>query len=116
MVMHVWERVKRAQGIARVVVATDDERIYNHVKEHDGDVLMTSPLHESGTQRVAEAARLLADELQPFDGIINVQGDEPFINPAQVEEVARLLSHSEVLIASLMKKLSRKRNFSTQTS
>lgn len=105
MVMHVWERVKRAQGIARVVVATDDERIYNHVKEHDGDVLMTSPLHESGTQRVAEAARLLADELQPFDGIINVQGDEPFINPAQVEEVARLLSHSEVLIASLMKKI-----------
>lgn len=105
MVMHVWERVKQAQGIAKVIVATDDERIYNHVKEHDGDVLMTSPMHESGTQRVAEAARLLADELQPFDGIINVQGDEPFINPAQVEEVAHLLNHSEVLIASLMKKI-----------
>lgn len=105
MVMHVWERVKQAQGIAKVVVATDDERIYNHVMENGGDVILTSPLHESGTQRVAEAARLLADELQPFDGIINVQGDEPFINPAQVEEVAHLLSHSEVLIASLMKKI-----------
>ncbi len=104
MVMRVWEKVRLAQGIERVVVATDDERIFNHVLEHGGDVVMTSHKHESGTQRCAEAANLIAEEC-PFDALINVQGDEPFIDPAQVEEVARLLTYSEVLIASLMKKI-----------
>ena len=104
MVMRVWEKVRQAKGIARVVVATDDERIFDHVMEHGGDAVMTSPLHESGTQRCAEAANLIAEEC-PLDAIINVQGDEPFIEPVQIEEVARLLGNSEVLIASLMKKI-----------
>lgn len=104
MVMRVWEKVRQAKGIARVVVATDDERIFNHVLENGGDVVMTSSLHESGTQRCAEAVKLITGECL-FDAIINVQGDEPFIEPAQVEEVARLLTFSEVLIASLMKKI-----------
>ncbi len=104
MVMHVYERVKQAQGIAKVVVATDDERILNHIKEKGGEAVMTSPHHPSGTQRCAEAANLLSHPII-FDAIINVQGDEPFIEPQQVEAVAQLLTSSEVLIASLMKKI-----------
>ncbi|MGC8865423.1 MAG: 3-deoxy-manno-octulosonate cytidylyltransferase [Bacteroidales bacterium] len=104
MIMHVWDRVRQAQGIEKVVVATDDERIFRHVTENGGEVVMTSPSHESGTSRCAEAARLISGQGN-FDAIINVQGDEPFIDPKQVEEVARLLGHQEVLIASLMKKI-----------
>lgn len=104
MIMHVWDRVTQARGIEKVVVATDDERIYRHVWENGGEVVMTSPMHESGTSRCAEAARLISEQGN-FDAVINVQGDEPFIDPSQVEEVARLLGHTEVLIASLMKKI-----------
>lgn len=104
MIMHVWDRVTQARGIEKVVVATDDERIYRHVSENGGEAVMTSPMHESGTSRCAEAARLISEQVN-FDAVINVQGDEPFIDPGQVEEVARLLGHTEVLIASLMKKI-----------
>lgn len=104
MIMHVWDRVSQANGIEKIVVATDDERIYRHVNEKGGEVVMTSSMHESGTSRCAEAARLISEQGN-FDAVINVQGDEPFIDPRQVEEVARLLVHTEVLIASLMKKI-----------
>jgi 3-deoxy-manno-octulosonate cytidylyltransferase (CMP-KDO synthetase) len=76
MIQRVWERTKLAMAIDQVVVATDDERVGEVVMGFGGHVLMTSPDHMSGTERVAEAAGKLE-----ADVIINVQGDEPIINP-----------------------------------
>lgn len=76
MIQHVWERVSQVPEIAKVLIATDDERIGEAARGFGADVVMTSAEHPSGTDRVWEAA-------QPFpayDWVLNVQGDEPFIN------------------------------------
>lgn len=88
MVVRVAQRV-RAGGAARVVVAADDTEIAAACRAHDVDVVLTSPAHPTGTDRLAEAAALLA---LPDDAIVvNVQGDEPLIPPATVRAVADLL-------------------------
>lgn len=80
MVMHVVERASRASLVSSVFVATDDERIAEAVLQHGGDAWLTSPTAQSGTDRVAELAAKLVDEL-----IVNVQGDEPLIDPATID-------------------------------
>lgn len=82
MVVRVWDRVRRAEGIDRVLVATDDARVAAAVRAHGGDVVMTGPC-VSGTDRVAEAARSRGARL-----VVNVQGDEPFIEPSDISRVA----------------------------
>lgn len=82
MVVRVWERVRRAEGIERVLVATDDRRVYDAVRAHGADVVMTGE-HPSGTDRVAEAARN-SGALR----VVNVQGDEPFVDPTDIARVA----------------------------
>jgi 3-deoxy-manno-octulosonate cytidylyltransferase (CMP-KDO synthetase) len=79
MIQHVYERV-RAAHVDRVVVATDDDRILAAVRAFGGEAVMTSKAHRSGTDRVAETARGLSDEI-----IVNVQGDEPLLDPRQVD-------------------------------
>jgi 3-deoxy-manno-octulosonate cytidylyltransferase (CMP-KDO synthetase) len=86
MIQHVYERTARAGLLARVIVATDDERILKAVKAFGGEAVMTSPDHASGTDRVAEVARGL-----DHSHYVNVQGDEPLIDPAYVDKCARLL-------------------------
>ena len=81
LVQHVWEQVKQARRIGRVIVATDHPRIAEAVRSFGGEVAMTSPDHPSGTDRVAEVVRALPDESL----IINVQGDEPQIDPADLD-------------------------------
>lgn len=82
MVQHVYERARRAKGVDKVLVATDDERICRAVEEFGGDVVITAAAHRSGTDRVAEAvAKLEADV------VVNIQGDEPMLDPAMLEEV-----------------------------
>ncbi|MDE6715836.1 MAG: NTP transferase domain-containing protein, partial [Muribaculaceae bacterium] len=78
MIERVWERVKSVLPIA--VVATDDERIYKAVKSFGGNVVMTSTEHRSGTDRCNEAFREVCPEA---DVVINIQGEEPIIEPAQ---------------------------------
>lgn len=98
MVMRVVDRARKATVLARVVVATDDERIAAHVRAHGGEVVMTAPDHPSGTDRCWEALQK-ADG--PFDAVVNIQGDEPFIDPVQIGQVCAVLADLDVQIATL---------------
>src|SRR3954468_12360640 len=82
MVQHVYERARRATNLDDVLVATDDERIRSAVTAFGGAVVMTSPDHRSATDRVAEAATAL-----DADVVVNIQGDEPMLDPLMLEEV-----------------------------
>ena len=97
----VYEQV--AKIVERVVVATDDERIYDTVVSFGGEVVMTSPNHKSGTDRCAEAYKKLDYDA---DIIINVQGDEPFVAPEQIEALVNCFDSTEVDIATLVKPFS----------
>lgn len=85
MIRHVYERCKQAR-VDQVVVATDDKRILEAVEAFGGKALITSMENRSGTDRAAEAAKIL--DLAPKDLIINVQGDQPMIHPECIDEVA----------------------------
>lgn len=102
MIMRVYEQAKKASCLADVVVATDDERIHQHVIEHGGKSILTSPDHQSGTDRCFEAWKKTDEK---FDVIINIQGDEPFIEPAQIEELANCFSDEKAEIATLVKRI-----------
>src|SRR2546427_10361188 len=100
MIQHVWERVRRAKDVASVLVATDDERILRAVKEFDGHAVMTRSDHRSGTERVAEVAASSAG--RDAEIIVNVQGDEPLIDPAAVDAAVEvLLNDATVEVATL---------------
>lgn len=90
MIQHVYERVKMSSRISRVIVATDDERIRELVASF-GEVIMTSPDHISGTDRVASVARGLED----MDIIVNVQGDEPMIDPRVIDSLVQALEATD---------------------
>lgn len=81
MIEHVYRRVAEARSLTGVIVATDDDRIRHAIEAFGGAVRMTSPSHASGTDRVAEVAATLTCDL-----VVNVQGDEPLIEPAMIEE------------------------------
>ncbi len=98
MIQRVWEQARRARGIDEVLVATPDERIRDAVGAFGGRAVMTSHLHRSGTDRLAEATATLDAEV-----IVNVQGDEPLIDPSSIERaVAPFLSEPGVNMTSLM--------------
>ena len=84
MIQHVYERALEAKRPDGVLVATDHEQVYNAVKAFGGEVVMTSPHHPTGTDRLAEVAARLAD----VDVIVNVQGDEPLIEPDVIDRLA----------------------------
>ncbi|HEX3149147.1 MAG TPA: 3-deoxy-manno-octulosonate cytidylyltransferase [Gemmataceae bacterium] len=86
LVQHVYEQARRVRGVETVIVATDDSRIKSAVESFGGRAVMTRSDHPSGSDRVAEVARSL-----DVDVIINVQGDEPLIDPTSLELLADLL-------------------------
>lgn len=88
MIWYVWDRARQARSATRVVVATDDLRIADAVRDFGGEAVMTSPACPSGTDRVAEAARSLPEGI-----VINLQGDEPTMDPSVVDAVAAPLIH-----------------------
>lgn len=100
IVQWVYENAQKA--LDSVYVATDDERIFRAVETFGGKAVYTSPNHQSGTDRCAEAAQKIAEELK-FDVVINIQGDEPFIRPEQVESLKACFSSPETEIATLIK-------------
>jgi 3-deoxy-manno-octulosonate cytidylyltransferase (CMP-KDO synthetase) len=104
MVRRVYEQALKTPSLSRVVVATDHEKIYAHVKDF-GDVVMTSLEHQSGTDRCCEALHKLNET---FDYVINIQGDEPFIMPAQIDLLADCLKSPDVQLATLVKKITDK--------
>jgi len=97
MVLHVVEKAI-ASGATEVVVATDDERIESVVKKAGFNVLMTSAMHQSGTDRIAEVAKVL--NWQDDEVVVNVQGDEPLIAPQIIRSVAARLSSDQVCVAA----------------
>ena len=101
MIQWVYENV--AKAIEHVWVATDDDRIFNAVKGFGGNAIKTLYTHQSGTDRCAEAALILAKKID-FDVVINVQGDEPFIRPKQVELLKSCFT-DKTEIATLIKKI-----------
>ena len=90
MIQHVYERAQHAQLLTGVVVATDDDRIRQAVENFGGQVMMTSPAHSTGTDRVAEVADVM--DAQYY---VNIQGDEPLIDPSFIDKCANLLLDGE---------------------
>ena len=100
MIQRVYERV--SEVLAEVVVATDDERIFEAVRGFGGRVVMTRSDHPSGTDRCYEAYANLG---KTFDIVVNIQGDEPFIHPSQIEALIDCFDTPEVEIATLVRKI-----------
>ncbi len=97
LIQHVYERAIQAKCASQVIIATDDDRIEEAVKSFGGQVARTSPQHESGTDRIAEIARKL-----DVDIVLNVQGDEPLIDPAAIDHLADVLwKHPRAEMATL---------------
>lgn len=101
MVQRVYEQAKKCTDLTQVIVATDDERIFNHVINFGGTAVITSPNHQSGTDRCAEVAL----QHPQYGVIINIQGDEPYIDPEQISKLATCFSSTDVQIATLVKKI-----------
>ena len=99
MVQRVYEQTSKSKLLSKVVVATDHEEIYRHVTAFGGEVCMTSTDHASGTDRCYEALSLQEEK---YDYVINVQGDEPFIQPDQIDLLAKVLD-GKTEIATLVK-------------
>lgn len=93
LVHRVYERAALAKLPDIVIVATDNEKIESEVKSFGGRVMMTSPDHPTGTDRLAEVAASLPD----YDIVVNVQGDEPFINPDVIDSLAKMLAERDDL-------------------
>jgi len=102
MIQRVYEQAKKCTLLADVIVATDDERIEKAVIAFGGKACLTSSTHPSGTDRCAEVVDKL--KLQ-CDAIINIQGDEPFIDPKQIELVCLCFNDSRTELATLIKKI-----------
>lgn len=105
MVQRVYEQARQCSGLRRVIVATDHDAIYNHVRLFHGEVMMTSKDHRSGTERCQEAAEALASEGCSFDAVVNIQGDEPFISPMQIARLTELMQDRHPDLATLVKRI-----------
>lgn len=101
MIQHVYERTKKSGLINDVIVATDDKTIFDAVKGFNGKAAMTSSEHKTGTDRIAEAANNIDADI-----IVNVQGDEPLIEPDMLDEAIKpLLRDTAILISTLKTKI-----------
>ncbi|MEQ9298349.1 MAG: 3-deoxy-manno-octulosonate cytidylyltransferase [Cyclobacteriaceae bacterium] len=101
MIQRVWEQANKAYTFTKVIVATDHSGIYDAVKEFGGEAIMTEDHHSNGTERCYEAYQQLGEE---YDYIVNIQGDEPFIDPKQIDTLGKALD-GEVELATLVKKV-----------
>ena len=105
MIQRVCEQTAKVHGLSDFYVATDDERIFDHVNDLGFRVLMTASSHRSGTDRCAEVVRTLADK--EITCVVNIQGDEPFINPRQIEQLIHTIQNENTSenIATLIKRI-----------
>ncbi|MGB3465316.1 MAG: NTP transferase domain-containing protein, partial [Cyclobacteriaceae bacterium] len=101
MVRRVYEQAKQSTKLHKVIVATDDERIYDEVTSFGGEVMMTGSQHINGTERCIEVIKSLQGA---YDYAINVQGDEPFIKPEMIDELAAILD-GQTELGTLVKKI-----------
>lgn len=101
MIQRVYEQAQKSRLLNRVIIATDDERIANQVRAFGGVVQITRSDHASGTDRCAEIAQ--SENLNIQDVVINIQGDEPFIAPEQIDTLCKLFDSPDIEIATLYK-------------
>ncbi len=102
MVQRVYQQVQLAGIFEEIIVATDDERIYNHVHAFGGRAVMTSGNHKSGTDRCGE---VIGMQGMDHDVVFNIQGDEPFIQPEQLQLLHSAFQHADAGIVTLVKKI-----------
>jgi 3-deoxy-manno-octulosonate cytidylyltransferase (CMP-KDO synthetase) len=108
MIQRVYEQVVRAKLLETVMVGTDDPRVADVVRGFGGRVVMTSPDHASGTDRLAEMVQRPDTGLADAEIVVNIQGDQPFMDPAMIEEVVRpVLEEPELPMATLKRRISR---------
>ncbi|OWY19124.1 3-deoxy-manno-octulosonate cytidylyltransferase [Sphingobacteriales bacterium UPWRP_1] len=103
MIERVYTNAAAAKSLSEVWVATDDARIYQHVEQFGGRVVMTSENHRSGTDRCAEAALTVAPDAAV---VVNIQGDEPFLHPGQIDELTELFANRDIAIGTLVRQIS----------
>lgn len=99
ILQHVWEKACQAKTLAHVLIATDDRRIFDAARNFGADVVMTGSHHLSGTDRVSEAAAN-----QPHEIVVNIQGDEPLIDPAAIDLATQALLDDPTLVMSTLKR------------
>ncbi len=100
MIQRVYEQAKKSKALSQVIVATDDDRIYQHVRSFGGEVMMTATHHKNGTERCAEVVEQLNTEVAI---VVNIQGDEPLAAPEQIDLLVDLLKKEHVNIGTLVK-------------
>jgi 3-deoxy-manno-octulosonate cytidylyltransferase (CMP-KDO synthetase) len=109
MISRVYEQACKSSSLSKVVIATDDERIKKHIEDNGGIAIITSNEHKSGTDRCFEAVKKLELSFNTsWDVIVNIQGDEPFINPAQIDILCGCFNNKYVQIATLIKEIKSK--------
>lgn len=113
MIRRAYESCLKSEMLEKVIVATDDERILNHLMKYNVHVEMTDVHHQNGTERVAEIARRFKD----FDLVVNIQGDEPCIHPKQINELVSLMKKNPSFeIGTLAKPISKKEVFNNRNA
>jgi len=107
MIQRVYEQACKAKILSEVIIATDSEAIANHIKTFNGKYIITSENHKSGTERCNEVLEKLQvkNPEKKYDIVINIQGDEPYINPEQIKIVTNCFKDENVDIATLIKKI-----------
>lgn len=99
MIQRVYEQAQKSTLLSDVIVATDHDKIYEHVSAFGGQVAMTKKTHQSGTDRCAE----ILQENPDYDVVINIQGDEPLIYPEQIDQLCTLMTEKNAAIGTLIK-------------
>ena len=102
MIQRVYEQCEKSTVLSELIVATDNKQILKHVNDFGGKAIITASSHPSGTDRCNEVIEKIEDE---YDIVINIQGDEPFIHPNQIDQVASLFDTQEIKITTLAKKI-----------
>jgi 3-deoxy-manno-octulosonate cytidylyltransferase (CMP-KDO synthetase) len=102
MIQRVYEQAKKVGRLNRVIIATDDKRIFDHARNIGAEVMMTSDKHRNGTERIAEVVKKLETK---YDAVLNIQGDEPFVKPQQIALLCNIIEISNSKIATLCKKI-----------
>jgi len=100
MIEYVWRQAKKSKNLSDVIIACDDEKVVKAAQGFGAQAVMTDPAHESGTDRIAEAVSQI-----DVDVVVNIQGDEPLIEPQVIDDLANaLLTDSSLSMATVVKR------------
>lgn len=105
MICRVYDQCLKSASLTDVWVATDDQRIYDEITGNGGKALVSSAKHLTGTERCFEAYEILKSRGEKYDVLVNIQGDEPFINPRQIDLLTSVLLDTDDPIATLVYKI-----------